>query len=113
MDLSSRKCAPCTGGIAKLTALQIASLAVEIPAWTIADERQLRRQFKFRDFRGSMAFVNRLAELAESEGHHPDFAVSYATVNVTVWTHDVGGLSENDFILAAKIDRIDQLGDRA
>jgi 4a-hydroxytetrahydrobiopterin dehydratase len=83
----------------------IAGLASEVPGWRIADDR-LRRRFLFRDFVHAMRFVNGMAEVAEAEGHHPDFAVHYREVDVTVWTHAVGGLSENDFILAAKIDAV-------
>ena len=67
---------------------------------------RIRKLFKFDDFLGSMAFVDKMAALAEGEGHHPDFCVHYAEVDVTLWTHAVGGLSDNDFILAAKIDAI-------
>jgi 4a-hydroxytetrahydrobiopterin dehydratase len=67
---------------------------------------RIRKLFKFDDFLGSMAFVDKVAALAEAEGHHPDFCVHYAEVDVTLWTHAVGGLSDNDFILAAKIDAI-------
>ena len=90
----------------KLTREQMTPLAAALPEWTIAHEQKLTRHFKFPDFVGAMAFVNRMAELAEAEGHHPDFAVSYAVVDVTIWTHDIGGLSENDFILAAKVERL-------
>lgn len=106
MDLTSRKCAPCDVGTVKLAPEEIQGLAVELPEWAIADHTKLSRRFTFRDFRAAMVFVNQMAELAEAEGHHPDFSVRYSVVDVTVWTHDIGGLSENDFILAAKIGRL-------
>jgi 4a-hydroxytetrahydrobiopterin dehydratase len=81
----------------------------QVPGWDLR-ESTLTRRFKLRDFSAAMAFVNRVAGLAEAEGHHPDFAVHYSTVDVTIWTHAVGGLSENDFILAAKLDRIESRG---
>lgn len=103
--LRERRCVPCTGTTPKLDATRIAALRPEVPAWTVRDDR-LRRAFTFRDFAGAIAFVNRMAEVAEDEDHHPDFTVHYREVEVSVWTHAVGGLSENDFILAAKIDGV-------
>lgn len=106
MDLLERKCTPCVGGMAKLTPQQFAPMAAALPEWTVVEEQKLIRRFRFPNFVAAMAFVNSMAALAEAEGHHPDFAVSYAVVDVTIWTHDVGGLSENDFILAAKVERL-------
>lgn len=82
-------------------------LAREISAWMLA-ERAIEREFKFADFAGAMAFVNRVAEVAEAEDHHPDIRISYSTVTLILSTHSIGGLSMNDFILAAKIDRLVQ-----
>jgi 4a-hydroxytetrahydrobiopterin dehydratase len=76
-----------------------------VPGWDLRGDR-LRRQLRFRDFREAMSFVGAMADLAESEGHHPDFSVHYSTVDVEIWTHAAGGLTENDFILAAKIDAL-------
>jgi len=101
-DLRAKRCVPCDGGVARLDAAQVAALLAEIPGWEARDER-LHRRFTFRDFVTAMRFVNRMAEVAEAEGHHPDFTVHYREVDVTIWTHAIGGLSENDFILAAKI----------
>lgn len=75
----------------------------QVPAWTQI-ENKIERVFKFADFKEAMVFVNKVAELAEKEGHHPDIHISYSKVTITLWTHAVGGLSLNDFILAAKID---------
>ena len=105
MDLRAKRCLPCEGGVSKLSPDAILRLASEVPGWTVGDER-LHRRFAFRDFAEAMRFINRMAELAESEGHHPDFAVHYRQVDVTLWTHAVGGLSENDFVLASKIDAL-------
>jgi 4a-hydroxytetrahydrobiopterin dehydratase len=96
---------PCEGGVDKLDAARAAALHREVPAWQLRDEK-LSRRFSFRDFKAAMRFVDRMAEVAEREGHHPDFAVHYNRVDVTIWTHAIGGLSENDFILAAKIDAL-------
>lgn len=100
--LRERRCVPCRRGDPKLTDEQIAALLPDVPGWTVEAER-LHRRFTFPDFAAAIRFVNRMAELAESEDHHPDFAVHYARVDVDIWTHAVGGLSENDFVLAAKI----------
>jgi 4a-hydroxytetrahydrobiopterin dehydratase len=101
-DLRAKRCVPCEGGVPKLDASQVATLLREVPGWEARDER-LHRHFTFRDFAGAMRFVNRMAEVAEGEGHHPDFTVHYREVDVVIWTHAIGGLSENDFILAAKL----------
>lgn len=105
MQLTQRKCVPCEGGIPKLDLPQAEKLLGEIPSWKIQKEK-LFREFKYKDFREAVDFVNRMAEVAETEGHHPDFTVHYNKVEVEIWTHAIGGLSENDFILAAKIDQI-------
>ena len=77
----------------------------EIPGWEILEEeRKIKREFKFKDFRSAMAFANKVADLAEAEQHHPNFYIFYNRVTLELWTHAIGGLSENDFIMAAKID---------
>jgi 4a-hydroxytetrahydrobiopterin dehydratase len=84
-------------------------LLSQVPGWALAPEAgqaRIQRRFEFVDFLAAMAFVDKMAALAEDEGHHPDFCVHYSRVDVTLWTHAVSGLSENDFILAAKIDGI-------
>jgi len=108
MDLASKHCAPCNGETPKLTAAEIASALPSLPGWTLeANGAQLHRAYRFKDFAAAMRFVNALAALAEAEGHHPDFTVhGWNKVDVTLWTHDVGGLSENDLIVAAKLDRL-------
>lgn len=106
MSLRAKHCVPCEGGVPKLDAAQIALFAPEVPGWSVRDEK-LYRTFTFKNFVEAMRFVNRIADVAEAEGHHPDFAVHYKEVQVTIWTHAIGGLSENDFILAAKIDPLE------
>jgi 4a-hydroxytetrahydrobiopterin dehydratase len=101
-DLRTKRCVPCEGGVPRLDGAQIAALLPEVPGWEERDGR-LHRRFTFRDFVTTMRFVDRMAEVAESEGHHPDFTVHYRQVDVVIWTHAIGGISENDFILAAKI----------
>ena len=105
MSLHQKKCLPCEGGVPKLEAKLVQELLKQVPGWQVQDDK-LTRQFQFQDFKAAMRFVNQMAEIAEHEGHHPDFWVSYNRVKVELWTHAIAGLSENDFILAAKIGRI-------
>lgn len=106
MDLSQKKCVPCEGGVPKLGPEKVQELLTQLDGWSVRDDR-LQRHFRFKDFKQAMAFVNGIAEIAEQEGHHPDFKVhSWNCVDVEIWTHAIGGLSENDFILASKIERV-------
>ena len=102
MDLAKRK---CENGRPKLGPGQVRELLGQLSGWEAQGDK-LRKTFTFKDFVTAMEFLNRVAEIAESEQHHPDFTVHYNKVEFTIWTHDVGGLSENDFILAAKIDQL-------
>lgn len=107
MRLLEKKCIPCEGGVPPLTHEQIQPYLVEVPGWEVVENgKKIKKEFRFKDFREAMAFVNRVAELAESESHHPDIAISYNRVGLALWTHAAGGLTENDFILAAKINAI-------
>jgi len=105
MELANRKCAPCKGAENKLKPDQVRTLLGELAGWQAKDDK-LTKTFTFKDFVTAMEFLNRVAEVAEAEGHHPDFSVHYNRVDFTIFTHDVGGLSENDFIVAAKIDAL-------
>ena len=107
MDLSARTCVPCKGGVPPLTAAQMAPLLAEVPKWRVIDGHHIERNFAFPDFKTALAFTNRVGDVAEAQGHHPDIHLSWGSVVVTIWTHKVGGLTESDFILAAKIDRLD------
>jgi len=104
MDLTNKKCVPCDGGTQKLSPEETAPLLNSISGWEIQGER-LFKTFKFKKFMGSIDFIGQMAQIAEAENHHPDFCVHYNKVEVSIWTHAIGGLSENDFILAAKIDQ--------
>lgn len=107
MDLTAKKCVPCEGGIPPLPPERVRELLGQLHDWKLSDDgRKISRRLMFDDFVQNVAFINRMAHLAESEGHHPDFAVKYSVLDVTLYTHAIGGLSENDFILAAKIDRL-------
>ncbi len=105
-DLFARHCVPCEAGTPPLTPDEAAARMGQVPGWELRDGKSLRRRFRLRGFRQAIAFVNGMADLAEEEGHHPDFRVSYNRVTVDLTTHAIGGLSENDFIMAAKLDRL-------
>lgn len=109
MDLSEQKCAACQAGGPTLSADAVGELLPQVPAWSLG-QGSLVREFRFKDFRQAMAFVNRVADLAEGEGHHPDIGIYYSRVRLTLTTHKLGGLSRNDFILAAKIDALPNPG---
>lgn len=107
-DLSNSKCVPCEGGVPPLTAAEAAALKSELHSeWTIAaDSKSLKRSYRFKDFYRAMSFVNAVAYIANLEDHHPDLEVGYDYCRVTFATHAIGGLSQNDFICAAKLDRL-------
>lgn len=105
-DLATRKCEPCEEGAPAIKGLELRKLYGQLDGWTLVNEHHLEKEYLFKDFREALAFVNRLGELAEREGHHPDVFLTWGKVKVTLWTHSVGGLSENDFILAAKADSV-------
>jgi len=106
-NLAAKKCVPCTSDTPRLGPAEIQQLLPQAPGWKVVSDK-LERRFEFPDFRKAMTFVNRMADVANAEDHHPDFAVHYNKVDVSVWTHAIGGLSENDFILAAKIDQVEK-----
>ena len=109
MGLTEKRCVPCEGGTPPLDEAETRKLMGQIEGWKLAPEggqARITKRFEFVDFLAAMAFVDKMAALAEEEGHHPDFCVHYNRVDTTLWTHAVRGLSENDFILAAKIDAI-------
>jgi len=108
--LTSKKCIPCEGGVNPLVDWEITELLAQVPGWEVklieSDGKQvksLQQTLKFENFRKAMAFLRKVEEIAESEGHHPDFCVHYSKVDFTIWTHSISGLHENDFILASKI----------
>lgn len=106
-SLSDKTCVPCRGGIPPLTENEARAYAAATPEWKLVENgTRLFRRFEFADFKAAMEFVNRVADLAEEEGHHPDICIHWNRVELTLWTHKIGGLHENDFILAAKTDRL-------
>ena len=108
MNLKDKRCFPCPPGTPSLDRPTISLLLADVTGWELqggaGKPDKLSRRLKFADFLGTMAFIGKMASLAEEEQHHPDFCVHYSEVEVTLWTHSVGGLSENDFIMAAKIN---------
>ena len=105
--LAKKKCIPCEGNVPPLTKEQAEKLLTEVEGWMLIDEaKMLAKSFRFKNFVETMKFVNDVARVAEEEGHHPDMSVSYNAVGIELTTHAIGGLSENDFIVAAKIDQI-------
>ena len=105
-DLASKKCIPCEGGMKPFTSQEIQKYLTQIPGWEVVEGCKIQKEMKFKDFAQLMKFVNKIAELAEREGHHPDFFVSYNQLTITLWTHAIKGLSENDFIVAKKLDNL-------
>lgn len=104
MDFTRKKCVPCESGTPKKSAAEVDEALRSLEGWEAQDGKtRIHRQYRFKDFVQAMRFVNALAALAEAEGHHPDFTVHWNTVDVTLWTHTVGGLSDNDFVVAAKL----------
>ncbi len=104
--LTNKKCVPCEGGVPPLTREEAEKLLAQVSDKWRLGEKSISADFKFKDFKESMAFVGKVAEIAEAEGHHPNIQINYNKVKIELWTHSIGGLSENDFILAAKIDSI-------
>lgn len=106
--LVQKKCVPCEGGVPKMTPDEVAAQLQELPDWEVTrNGERISRKWVVKNFMAAMSFFEKVAELAEAEGHHPDLhLVGYRNVEIEIWTHAIGGLSENDFILAAKIDRL-------
>ncbi len=108
-ELATKKCEPCEGGTKPLEASVAEAYLTQTPAWQLIteDPRKLRRDLRFAGFVEAMQFVNKVADIAEAEGHHPNIYISWNKVNLELYTHAIGGLSENDFIMAAKIDELE------
>jgi 4a-hydroxytetrahydrobiopterin dehydratase len=107
MELTEKKCQPCEGGVPPLKKDEIENYKNTLKTkWQVEDDRKIRKSFEFKDFKKTMDFVNQVADIAEEEGHHPDIHVHYGMAVTELTTHAIGGLSENDFIVAAKIDEL-------
>ena len=106
-SLTAKTCTPCQGGIPPLTAAEAERYRPEVPDWALLDDaRRIERSFRFRDFAQAFAFVGKVAELAEDEGHHPDVTFGWGYATVSLQTKKIKGLHENDFVMAAKIDAL-------
>lgn len=103
-DLASRKCVPCHGGVPRLRGGEVEALAAQLDGWRVVDEHHLEKEYEFTNFAGALDFANRVGRIAEEEGHHPDLCLGWGYARLQIWTHAIDGLSESDFILAAKID---------
>ena len=103
-ELANRNCVPCRGDTPPLKGEELEGLRQQVPDWEVVEEHHLRRAFKFKNFREALGFVNRVGELAEEQGHHPDISFGWGYAEVTVFTHKIDGLTESDFVFAAKVD---------
>jgi len=106
MSLAQKHCVPCRGRVPPLQGAALETLKAQVPGWQVVDAHHLTRTFTFPDFRTALDFVNRVGAVAEAEGHHPDVYLAWGRVEVKTWTHKIDGLTESDFILAAKIDEL-------
>ena len=104
-DLADKKCVPCKGGVPPLKGHDLERILQRVPEWKAVDEHHINRTFIFPDFKQALAFVNRVGDIAEDQGHHPDIYLTWGKVDITLWTHKIDGLTESDFIIAARIDR--------
>ena len=107
-ELAEKTCIPCRGGVPPLTADQIKPLTQQLPSWDVVEEHHLDRTYKFKNFRDALDFTNQVGELAEEQGHHPDIYLAWGKVGIRLWTHKIDGLTESDFIMAAKIERLNE-----
>jgi 4a-hydroxytetrahydrobiopterin dehydratase len=104
-ELHDRRCTPCRKGTPPLDAAAVAALLPRLSGWAAPDSKRLEKEYRFKDFKSALAYVDRIGAIADAEDHHPDIRLSWGKVGVVLWTHAAGGLTENDFILAAKFDR--------
>ena len=105
--LAEKECAACKGAVAALKGNELNQMKQQLDGgWQVVNEHHLEKDYKFKDFREALNFTNKVGELAEAQGHHPDIYLAWGKVKVTIWTHKVNGLTESDFVLAAKTDRL-------
>lgn len=105
-ELASKKCVPCKGGVPPLKGEALQALQKQVEGWDVVEEHHLFKTFKFPDFRKALDFVNKVGEIAEQEGHHPIITLTWGKTEIKIYTHKINGLTESDFILAAKIDAL-------
>ncbi len=104
-DLAAKTCVPCRGGVPALSPAEYEPLLAELTGWSVVDDHHLTKTYDFDGFVEPLAFVNRVGAIAEEQGHHPDILLAWGSVGITIWTHKINGLTESDFILAAKCDQ--------
>jgi 4a-hydroxytetrahydrobiopterin dehydratase len=105
-ELAEKTCVPCRGGVPRLTPDEVRPLQAQVKDWGVINNHHLEREFTFTDFKTALDFTNKVGAIAEEQGHHPDIYLAWGKVRITIWTHKIDGLTESDFILAAKIDRV-------
>jgi 4a-hydroxytetrahydrobiopterin dehydratase len=105
-QLADKQCVPCRGGVPPLKGKELQEILTNVPEWNAVDEHHLTREYKFADFKQALDFVNKVGAVAEEQGHHPDILLAWGRAGITLWTHKINGLTESDFIMAAKIDRL-------
>src|SRR5712692_684039 len=105
-ELADRQCVPCRGGVPPLKGNQVQKLLGQLADWQAVSEHHLLKTYRFENFRETLAFVNRVGALAEEQGHHPDICFGWGKAEISIWTHKIDGLTESDFVLAAKIDKL-------
>lgn len=106
-ELAARECVPCKGGVPPLKGTQLTDLSNKLGhGWQVIQEHHLEKTYPFKNFREALAFTNQVGELAESVGHHPDIYLAWGKVKITIWTHKIDGLTDSDFVLAAKIESL-------
>jgi len=107
-ELANKECIPCQGGVPPLNGGELADLLDKLGGgWRVVDGHHLEKEYRFKDFRSALAFTNRIGELAEAQGHHPDIHLSWGRVKLSIWTHKINGLTESDFVFSAKADTLE------
>jgi len=105
-QLADKQCVPCRGEVPPLKGKELEAMHKMVPSWNVVHEHHISRGYSFPDFKQALEFVNRVGALAEEQGHHPDILLAWGKAEITLWTHKIDGLTESDFIMAAKIDRL-------
>ena len=105
-ELAEKTCVPCKGGVSPIKGGELERILKLVPGWKAVKEHHIVRTYTFPDFKQALDFVNRVGEVAETQGHHPDILLAWGKAEITLWTHKIGGLTESDFIMAAKIDQL-------
>ena len=105
-NLANKSCVPCRGDVPPLGGKELEEFSRQLPGWEVVEGHHLKKEFRFRNFREALDFVNRVGDLAEEQAHHPDIDFGWGRVGITIFTHKIDGLTESDFVLAAKVDRL-------